>query len=136
MRDVALPVPAPLGGRCAGSRGAPARAIPIAWGKGGLEAIVEGEPVLVAPDLASASPLSAFLDEPPVRGAPRSPGGKAYVIPTDAGLLVRGARARLFRARALDGTYADERACVVSDDETHVACVRAGKAWVGVWDAP
>ncbi len=136
MRDVALPVPAPLGGRCAGSRGAPARAIPIAWGKAGLEAIVEGEPILVASDLASASPLTAFLDEPSVRGAPRSPDGKTYVIPTDAGLLVRGARARLFRARALDSTYADQRACVVSDDETHVACIRAGKAWVGTWDAP
>ncbi len=136
MRDVALPVPAPVGGRCAGSRGAPARATPIAWGKAGLEAIVEGEPILVAPDLTSASPLAAFLEEPPVRGAPRSPDGKVYVVPTDAGLLVRGSRARLFRARALDGTYAEESACVVRDDETHVACVRAGRAWVGTWDAP
>jgi hypothetical protein len=135
MRDVALPVPAPLGGRCAGSRGAPARAIPVGWGKVGLEAIVEGEPILVTPDLSSAAPLAAFLDGPAARGAPRSPGGKAYVIPTEAGLVVRGARARLFRARALDGTYADQRACVVADDEVHVACVRGGKAWVGVWDA-
>ncbi len=136
MRDVALPVPAPLGGRCAGSRGAPARATPIGWGKAGLEAIVEGEPILVAADLASASPLAAFLEGPPMRGAPRSPDGKVYVVPTEAGLLVRGARARLFRARALEGTYADQSACVVRDDETHVACVRAGRAWVGAWDAP
>ena len=137
MRDVALPVPPPLAGRCAGSRGAPARAIPIAWGPRGLEAIVEGEPVLIATDLASASQLAAFLDQPAERGSPRSPDGKSYVIPTGAGLLVRGAGgARLYRARELNDAYADQRACVVSDDETHVACLRGDKAWVGAWDAP
>jgi hypothetical protein len=136
MRDVALPVPAPLGGRCSGSRGAPAHATPIAWGKAGLEAIVEGEPILVAPDLAGASPLASFLDEPTMRGAPRSPNGKAYVVPTEAGLLVHGVRSRLFRARALDGTYGEQRSCVISDDEAHVACIHINRAWVGVWDPP
>jgi hypothetical protein len=137
IRDVALPVPPPLGGRCAGSRGAPARAIPIAWGPRGLEAIVEGEPLLIATDLSSASSLSAFLDQPAARGSPRSPDGKNYVVPTEAGLLVRGAaRPRLLRAREIDGTYADQRACVVNDDATHVACLRGDKAWVGAWDAP
>jgi hypothetical protein len=137
MRDLALPVPPPLAGRCAGSRGAPARAIPIAWGPRGLEAIVEGEPVLIATDLASASALAAFLDQPAERGSPRSPDGKSYVIPTSAGLLVRGASgARLFRARELNDAYADQRGCVVSDDETHVACLRGERAWVGAWDAP
>jgi hypothetical protein len=137
MRDLALPVAPPLAGRCAGSRGAPARAIPIAWGPRGLEAIVEGEPVLIASDLASASPLAAFLDQPAERGSPRSPDGKSYVVPTSAGLLVRGAKgARLFRARELNDAYADQRGCVVSDDETHVACLRGDKAWVGAWDAP
>jgi hypothetical protein len=24
----------------------------------------------------------------------------------------------------------------VSDDATHVACIRNGKAWVGAWEAP
>ena len=52
-RDIALPVPAPPSGRCAGSRGAPARVIPVAWGPSGLEAIVEGEPVLVSNDLGA-----------------------------------------------------------------------------------
>ena len=137
MRDVALPVPPPLAGRCAGSRGAPARAIPIAWGPRGLEAIVEGEPVLVATDLASASPLSALLDQPAEKGSPRSPDGKTYVVPTSAGLLVRGgAGAHLFKARELNDSYADQRACVVSDDATHVACVRGERAWVGAWGGP
>jgi hypothetical protein len=137
MRDVALPVPPSLAGRCAGSRGAPARAIPIAWGPRGLEALVEGAPVLITNDLASASPLTAFLDQPAEKGSPRSPDGKTYVIPTSAGLLVRGVGgARLFRARELNDSYADQRGCVVSDDGTHVACERGDRAWVGAWDAP
>jgi hypothetical protein len=137
VRDVALPVPPPLAGRCAGSRGAPARAIPVAWGPRGLEAIVEGEPVLIAPDLGSASPLAAFLDQASTRGSPRSPDGKNFVVATESGLLVRGpVRGRLLRARELDGTYADQRACTVTDDATHVACIHAGKAWVGAWEGP
>jgi hypothetical protein len=134
VREVALPVLPPLWGRCAGSRGALARAVPYAWGPGGLEAIIEGEPVLVSPDRSVASALASFMNQPSTRGAPRSPDGKTYVVATGAGLLVRGASgARLFRARELDGTYAEERDCAVSDDAVHVACVRNGKAWVGTW---
>jgi hypothetical protein len=136
MRDVALPVAPALGDRCAGSRGAPARALPVAWGPGGLEAIVEGEPVLVAPDLGHATPLGAFLGSPVATGAPRSPDGKSLVVPTSGGLLVRGARSSLLKAPALDGTYADQRDCAVTNDGTHVACVREGKAWVGNWGMP
>jgi len=137
MRDVALPVAPSLGDRCSGSRGAPARALAVAWGPGGLEAIVEGQPLLVAPETARASLLAAFLDSPAARGAPRSPDGKVLVASTSAGLLVRGAtRARLLRAPELDGTWGEQRDCAVSNDATHVACVRAGKAWVGAWDAP
>jgi hypothetical protein len=135
MRDLALPVVPPLGGRCAGSRGAPARALAVAWGAGGLEAIVEGRPVLVAPDLSHASALATFLDQAVTMGAPRSPDGKTYVVPTSAGLVVRGpGKARLLRASELEGTYADQHDCVVSNDATHVACARAGKAWVGTWE--
>jgi hypothetical protein len=135
MRDLALPVVPPLGGRCAGSRGAPARALAVAWGTAGLEAIVEGQPVLVASDLSRASALATFLDQSVTMGAPRSPDGRTYVVPTNAGLVVRGpGKARLLRAAELDGTYADQHDCVVSNDATHVACVRAGKAWVGAWE--
>jgi hypothetical protein len=135
MRDVALPVPPPLGDRCIGSRGAPVRALPIAWGSGGIEAIVEGEPVLVSSDLAHSSPLAAFIGQPYALGAPRSPDGGALVVPTGAGLLVQSpTRTRLLRAAELDGTYGEQRDCAVSNDGTHVACVRAGKAWVGSWD--
>jgi hypothetical protein len=44
------------------------------------------------------------------------------------------ARSRLLRASSLDGTYAEQQACAVSDDATHVACIRQGKAWVGAWE--
>jgi hypothetical protein len=40
------------------------------------------------------------------------------------------------RARELDGTYASQRDCTVSDDGARVACVRDGRAWVGIWDVP
>jgi hypothetical protein len=137
MRDVALPVAPALGGHCAGSRGALAQAIPVAWGTGGLEAIVEGEPVLVAPDLSRASGLATFLDQGWTRGSPRSPDGKTYVVPTSAGLLVRGpAGTRLLRATELDGSYAEQAGCAVSTDGLRVACVRDGKAWVGAWPPP
>jgi hypothetical protein len=137
VRDVALPVAPSLGERCTGSRGAPARALPVAWGPGGLEAIVEGQPVLVTPESGRASLLASFLDSPSFLGGPRSPDGKTLVVPTSAGLLVRGAsRTRLLRSPELDGAWADQRDCAVSNDGAHVACVRAGKAWVGTWDAP
>jgi hypothetical protein len=135
MRDVPLPVAPPLGGRCAGSRGAPAPALPVAWSAAGLEAIVDGVPVLVAADLGRASLLATFLDRPAALGAPLSPDGKTIVVPTHEGLIERGpARTRLLRGAGLDGTFDDQRDCAASNDGTHVACVRGGKAWVGTWD--
>ncbi len=137
LHDVALPVAPPLGDRCSGSRGAPAHALPIAWGPHGLEAIVEGEPLLVAPDLSRATVLPAPLDSPALLGSPRSPDGRSLVVPTSTGLFVRASpRSRLLRAPELDGSYAQLRDCTVSNDDTRVACVRGDKAWVGTWDAP
>jgi hypothetical protein len=136
-RDIELPIAPPLGGRCAGARGAPAGTVPIAWGPVGLEALVGGDLVVVSTDLSRAAPLDEFLGQPAAPGAPRSPDGKTYVVATGAGLLVRSpTRTRLLRASELDGTYGDEQGCAVSNDGTHVACVRAGSAWVGTWDAP
>jgi len=137
MRDVALPIAPSLGEPCTGSRGAPARALAVAWGAGGLEAIIEGQSVLMAPETGQASLLAAPLDSPALRGAPRSPDGKVLVVSTSVGFLMRrGSRARLLRAPELEGSWAEQRDCAVSNDEAHVACVRAGKAWVGVWEAP
>jgi hypothetical protein len=133
--DLALPVPPPIGARCAGSRGALARVIPIAWGPGGLEAIVGDGPVIITADLEHAVPLAGLLGQPGTLGAPLSPDGRTLVVATGAGLLVRSPdRTRLLRAPELDGTYADQRDCTVSNDASHVACVHTGRAWVGAWD--
>jgi hypothetical protein len=144
MRDLALPVPPTLASKCA-KKGEPASAVAVAWGPRGLEAIVAGEPVLVAADLSRASPLPGFLDQPVQLGAPRSPNGKVLVATTTQGLLVRSARdgnahdkdatkPHLLRAKELDGAYTAQRDCAVSNDGTRVACVRDGRAWVGFWD--
>jgi len=135
-RDVVLPIAPPLGTKCAatGAHGEPAAALPIAWGARGLEAIVAGEPLLFAPDLSRATLAVASLDQPVTAGAPRSPNGKVLVVPTSQGILTRGSRARLLRARELEGGYLELRDCVVSDDATRVACVRGGRAFVGIWD--
>ena len=135
LRDVALPIAPPFGPRCTTTKEV-ATAVAVAWGTRGLEAIVAGEPVLVSSDLARATSPASALDQPFNFGAPRSPNGRTLVVATPQGLLVRGARARLLRARELDGTYGAQRDCAVSDDGARVACVRNGKAWVGIWDAP
>lgn len=134
LHEVALPV-APLGERCVGPRGVRASTLPIAWGAGGIEAIVEGEPILISPDLGHAYLQGGPFVGPVAPGGPRSPDGNALVAATMAGLLVRsGVYARLFRASELDGSYADQRECAVSNGATHVACVHAGRAWVGSWE--
>jgi len=139
-RDVALPIAPPLGAHCAhqagdhaGARGDPAQTFAVAWGTRGLEAIVAGEPILVSPDLVRATASQSSLDQPTTLGAPRSPNGRVLVTPTSMGLLVRGAHSRLFRARELEGGYLDVRDCTVSDDAARVACVRGGRAFVGIW---
>ena len=137
VRDLSVPVPPPPGARCEhlGARGEPATTLPVAWGPRGLEAIVGGEPLLFAADLSRATSAVAPLDQPVTLGAPRSPGGKVYVEATSLGILVRTARARLLRAKELDGGYLELRDCTVSDDGLRVACVRGGRAFVGVWPA-
>ena len=136
LKDVVLPIAPPFGPRCTSSKGEPAAALAVAWGGGGLEAVVAGEPILVSPDFARGAALQSAPEAPFAYGAPRSPNGKTRVVPTSRGLLVRGARTALYRAAELDGTYATQRDCAVSDDGARVACVRNGKAWVGTWDAP
>jgi hypothetical protein len=133
-REVLLPIAPRLGDRTCAE---PARAIPVAWGPRGLEAIVDGEPLLFAPDLARATIAAASLDQPWQPGAPRSPSGKVLVVPTSQGVFVRnGGAMRTLRAKELDGGYMELRGCAVSDDAARVACVRGGRAFVGVWDVP
>jgi hypothetical protein len=133
VKDVALPLAPRIGPRCEGARGIAVRALPVAWGPLGLETLAEGFPVLVLPDATHAAPLDSPVGGPVVPGAPRSPDGKSLVVPTNEGILVTGARTRLLRAKELDGGYSELYDCVVSDDTTRVACIRGGRAFVGIW---
>jgi hypothetical protein len=132
LTDVLLPIAPRLGARCTGAKGTPAAVAPLAWGPGGLETLVAGEPILVAS--GRASPLRSPLGQLTPKGSARSPDGKTFAYSTSLGVLVQGAtKSRLLRAAELDGTYGEQRDCVASDDGARVACVRAGKAWVGVF---
>jgi hypothetical protein len=129
MSDVVLPIAPRLGKSCPpGGRGEPAQAVPITWGARGLEAIVAGRPVLMKTDGAQA--LTALLDEPGPPGSPRSPSGRAFVLPVATGILVRGRPApdRWALARSPDlEPYAELRHCTISDDAARIACLRRGK---------
>ncbi len=129
VQDVLLPVAPRLGTRCAGGRGEAAMATPVAWGPRGLETIVSGQPLLVRLDTQNASALAAWLDEPPPRGSPRSPGGRAIAIATPQGLLVRAEKTTLRRASDL-APAADLRHCTTTDDGLTVACLKKGRVVV------
>ncbi len=135
MADVDLPIFPVLGSHCATAKGEPVGAIPIAWGAGGLETIVDGFPVLVSAS-GRASVLQSPMNQPVSLGSPRSPDGKTLIVATPLGLVVRGFRTRMLRAAEFDGAYGELRDCGVSDDGLRAACVRAGHAWVGMWPQP
>jgi hypothetical protein len=132
VTDVRLPIPPRPGARCTPPQGVPAPVIPLAWGPGGLETIVAGVPILALGDRGSI--LKAPLGAATPRGSARSPDGKTFAYPTSLGILVQGeSRSRFVRSPDLDGTYGEQRDCTVSNDATHVACVRAGRAWVATF---
>ncbi len=133
MRDVLLPIAPPLGSRCAGGRGEAATTIPIAWGTRGLEALVAGRPLLMRPEVSSASVMASPLGEMPPFGSPRSAGGRAMAIATREGVLVKTTRAARYRAPELE-PYADLRQCTTTDDGARIACVKRGRVIIGTYD--
>ena len=126
MVDVVLPVPPRLGKTCTGGRGEPASAVPLAWGPRGLEAIVAGQPLLIKPDSSQATALTAFTDETPPPGSPRSHATKTMALAMPNGILVRGRipdRWSMVRSPDLE-PYADVRRCTINDDGSRLACIR------------
>jgi hypothetical protein len=130
--SVPLPIALPL---TACSPASPTRVptVPVAWGPLGLELVARGEPVSIPAGTRKASPLYQLLGQPVTPGAPLSPNGETLVVPTSEGLVVRGKRTRILRAKELEHGYGELRDCAVSDDGARVACVRGGIAFVGVW---
>jgi hypothetical protein len=133
MRDVLLPIAPPLGSRCAGGRGEAARAIPIAWGARGLEALVAGQPLLVRPEASAASVMASPLGEMPPFGSPRSAGGRAMAIATKEGVLVKTTRSARYRAPELE-PYGDLKQCTTVDDGSRIACVKRGRVVIATFD--
>lgn len=137
LRDVLLPVVPPLGLKCTGSRGEPAVSLPLAWSSRGLEAMINGQAILLQPDTSQATLLATLLDEPPSLGSARSPNGKVMAIPSRTGIIVRQSNGKVTRFRAPElEPYEDVRQCTISDDATHLACNRKGKLVVATYDAP
>jgi hypothetical protein len=125
LKEVLIPIAPRLGKTCAG-RGEPASVVPLSWGEHGLEAIVAGQLIAFEGDKARVAP--SFGPDLPPPGSARSAGGKAFVLPIDNGLLLRGRGPGWMNVKSPDlEPYSDLRSCVVSDDASRVACVRRGK---------
>jgi hypothetical protein len=133
MRDVLLPVAPPLGSRCAGGRGEAATTIPIAWGPRGLEVLVAGQPLLVRPEVSTASVMQSPLGEMPPFGSPRSAGARAMAVATTQGVLVRTTKSARYRAPELE-PYTDLRQCTTNEDASRIACVKRGKVVIATFD--
>jgi hypothetical protein len=132
-KDVLLPIAPRLGAKCAGGRGEAASTTPIVWTQDGLEARVAGEPVVIRLDPPRASAPPKLSEDAPPRGSPRSPAGKAIVIATSQGLLVRAPdRTTLRRAPELQ-PYSALRHCTTTDDGAVVACQRSGHVVVAAY---
>ena len=117
--------------------GAPAQAWPLAWGSQRARGDRRRPDRPRRPDLSRATLLGAHAETPGKLGGPYSPDGKTLVVPTPAGLLERGpGKPRLLRLPKGDAGAGEDHDCTVSNDGTHAACVRAGRVWVGAWDAP
>ena len=109
---------------CTGRGTGPAVTItPLSFDDNGLEALVAGTRVTVAP---SGKKASAGLPE---LGTPRSPDGRALVTPTALGLLVIGEQRELWQTSKLS-EHADASRftdCVVANEARAVACLDAGR---------
>ena len=112
---------------CAGHGSGPAIAIaPLSFDDNGLEALVAGARVTVAPP--GKKPTAGL----PALGTPRSPDGRWLVTPSALGLLLIGERKELWQTSKLS-EHADASRftdCVVANEARAVACVDGGRALV------
>ena len=110
---------------CTGHGTGPAVTItPLSFDDNGLDALVAGTRVTVAPSGKKPAPGLPQL------GTPRSADGRWLVTPTALGLLVIGERKELWQTGKLS-EHADASRftdCVVANDARAVACIEAGRA--------
>ena len=112
---------------CNGHGTGPAVSIaPLSFDESGLDALVAGARISVAP--SGKKPLAGL----PAMGTPRSPDGRWLVVPSALGLLVVGDRKELWQTDKLQD-HADAlhfSDCVVANDAHAVACIDSGRAIV------
>ncbi|HEY3253166.1 MAG TPA: hypothetical protein VGJ91_04425 [Polyangiaceae bacterium] len=112
---------------CAGHGTGPSVSIaPLSFDDNGLEALVAGARISVAP--AGKKPEAGL----PQLGTPRSPDGRWLVTPSALGLLLIGEHKELWQTGKLS-EHADATRftdCVVANDARAVACIDAGRAIV------
>ncbi len=112
---------------CAGHGTGPSVTIaPLSFDDNGLDALVAGARVSVAPP--GKKPAAGL----PALGTPRSPDGRWLVTPSALGLLLIGERKELWQTAKLT-EHADALRftdCVVANDARAVACIDAGRAIV------
>ncbi len=112
---------------CAGHGTGPTVTItPLSFDDNGLDALVAGARVTVAPP--GKKPVAGL----PELGTPRSLDGRWLVTPSALGLLLIGERKELWQTDKLSehadaGRFTD---CVVANDARAVACIDAGRAIV------
>jgi hypothetical protein len=112
---------------CAGRGAGPNVSLaPLSFDDNGLEALVAGARVMVAPP--GKKPAAGL----PQLGTPRSPDGRWLVTPSPLGLLLIGERKELWQTDKLT-EHADAARftdCVVANDARGVACLDAGRVLV------
>ena len=112
---------------CTGHGAGPSIAIvPLSFDESGLDALLGGARVSVAP---AGKKLGSAL---PAMGTPRSPDGRWLVSPSALGLLVIGDRKELWQIDKL-AEHADAGRltdCVVANDARAVACLDSGRVIV------
>ena len=127
--DVVFPLEAALVPPCTTSRGEPAEVVPVSLGPKGLELLVAGDLVHVEPALDRARVLDKPLFQTGPKGAASSPDGTAIALATPSDVVVVG-KSGARRVRG-GGLGANLTSCTISNDESKIACVDAGKVEVG-----
>lgn len=122
VREVLLPIAPTLGSRCAG-RGESTTAVPLAWGNGGLEAVIAGQLLLLRPEASLAMAMATPLGQARSLGSPRSPSGRAMALATSQGVLVTTTKSARYRSSQFE-PYGELHHCTVSDDASRIACIK------------
>lgn len=115
---------------------------PVVATDDGLTLLVDGEPVTLNADFSTRRGTLDRAKAKHVKGGAASPLAKWSVAPVSlfgsrlTGLLVAGAKPRLFQARELESAIGSLQDCVINDPGDSIACIRNERVVIGTWRAP